>query len=267
MGNHVAILGAVNEEIEEIRKQMKVEDSFKKGKSAFWKGTWCGQSIMLVRTGVGQQKATLAFEELMKNCTPSLILSMGYAGSVDPQLEVGDLLIADKVLALTQQGNKDWARKQTIKEASLDFLSPESFKLAEETQFTVYRGSLLTVDEVIAEPSHKLNIARHYPVRAVEMETFELAQLARKADIPILSVRSILDTVDQELVRITSLQDQDGEVSKMKVTWFVLTHPASIKTFMELRSFSLKATRNLTNFLSKMLGSGLNVKNLHKKSS
>ena len=114
-------------------------------------------------------------------------------------------------------------------------------------------GKLVTVNSVIHTPTAKKDLGKQFGAEAVEMETVEIALLARENKIPFLSVRGISDEVDHELIDSSSFLGDDGEISKLKAGWYVLTHPKSFKNALSLRSHTLIATRNLTHCISQII--------------
>ena len=50
-------MGAVSEEIAGIKRDMNISDRIRLGKSEAWPGKWKNKNILLVRTGVGKQRA------------------------------------------------------------------------------------------------------------------------------------------------------------------------------------------------------------------
>ena len=244
MGQLICIIGAVKEEIVAIQKAMIVQETRHTRSGSFWTGTFAGRSVLLVRSGVGKACARDALLQVCERFVPSLVISMGYAGGVVPCLNIGDFIVADKVLEFVSGGIEDWTRKRETIEIPI-----ERFPVDD----TVLRGGLLTVDEVISKPEHKSALGKNHPVLAVEMETSALARLAREKQLPFLSVRAISDTVDHELPDFSTMQNEKGEVSKLKAGWHVLTHPDSLKSMIELRENSRKATACLTRFLSRFI--------------
>ena len=102
MDQPIFILGALQEEINQIRKLMIVKEQLKIGHVDVWVGSWEGVSIVLVRTGMGKDCALRALKEVLSRTVPALVLSIGYAGGLDLRLKVGDLVIADKILEIDQ---------------------------------------------------------------------------------------------------------------------------------------------------------------------
>lgn len=244
----ICIIGAVKEEVAAIKSAMTISESWHTRTSSFWRGVFSGREVVLVRSGMGKMRASDALRQVCDRCAPSLIISMGYAGAVIPQLKIGDLIVADKVLEFS--GNPvgvDWAVKQEIHEIPI---RPVSIDKTLEFE----RGGLLTVDEVVYKPEGKRALGRLYRVLAVEMETSALARMALEKQIPFMSLRAISDTVDCELPDFSSMKDKQGEVSKIKAGWHVITHPEKIKSMIELRQKAQKATTRLTQFLARFVG-------------
>ena len=102
-------------------------------------------------------------------------------------------------------------------------------------------------------PEDKKKLGKRFEAGAVEMETLEIFILARKNKIPFISVRAISDAVNHELIDSSSFLRKDGEISKFKAGWYVLTHPKSLKKALSLQSHARIATLNLTEFIAKLL--------------
>ena len=247
MDRPIFILGALREEINHIRKQMIVKEQLKRGHADIWVGTWDNASIILVRTGMGKDCALNALKEALSLTVPSLILSIGYAGGLDLRLKVGDLVIADKILEINQ----------VISLSKTYSLDPKQLGLFERLDpnknILFYIGTLITVNQIIADSSAKQELGVSHKALAVDMETSSLISYAIENKIPFISVRAISDTMEQSLINISSFVDDDGKVCKIKAGWYAVTHPSVIKNFVALRSQSQKATTNLTEFVRAFL--------------
>ncbi|GJL77575.1 MAG: 5'-methylthioadenosine/S-adenosylhomocysteine nucleosidase [Nitrospinaceae bacterium] len=251
MRHSICILGAVKEEIAGIKGRMKIERRHKFGKTDIWRGTWEGKRVILVRTGVGKKRAQEALTRVLDNFPISMVISIGYAGGTHPDLQTGDLLIADKVLAVPEDGKtpKEVLTTAPLTEKAVGLQASDEPRF----KFSIHKGSLLTVETVIHRPEDKRALGERYDAMALDMETCELARIAAKRELEFLSVRAISDTVEQELVDVSSFMEKDGEISKLKAGWYVLTHPASLKTFIDLKDIAQQATKNLTEFLIEFL--------------
>ena len=247
MDRPILILGALREEINQVRGLMTIKEQFKAGRADVWVGSWEGASIVLVRTGMGKNCALGALEEVLNRVNPSLILSIGYAGGLNFRLNVGDLVIAAHIL---ESG-------PTATCANNHLVDPQQLALLEGLAFpekiVVHRGTLITVDQVVYDSSVKQELGSRYNALAVDMETSALIAHATEKKIPFISIRAISDTIEQSLVDVSSFIDSEGGVSKLKAGWYAATHPHMIKNFISLRDQSQKATSNMTEILGVFL--------------
>ncbi len=243
MNDCIAIFGAVKEEIAGIKQAMNISDHVRLGKTSAWPGKWGKQSIVLVRSGVGRQRAEDATHQVIDRFKPGVLISIGYAGAVQPELNVGDMVIADTIIEEKDEGeyspDSDWFNRAKDISCSEGFIAVV--------------GGLLTVDNVIHDSLSKKELGENYSVQAVEMETSAIAKVAEEKEVPLLSLRVISDRLDQELLDSSSFLGSDGEISTLKAGWYVLTHPSSIKSALSLRTQTQIATQAMTRFLSDLL--------------
>jgi len=247
MNQPIFILGALREEINLIRKLMIVKEQIKAGHADVWIGSWEEVSIVLVRTGMGKDCALSALKEVLSRTIPALVLSIGYAGGLDLRLKVGDLVVADKVLEIDQAAN--FSKSYLVNPQQPDLFE----RLTSQKKIMIYKGTLLTVNQVISDSYAKQELGFAHKALAVDMETSSLIGHCLEKHIAFFSVRAISDTMEQSLINTSSFADGEGKVSKIKAGWYAATHPHAIKNLISLRSQSQKATANLTEILGVFL--------------
>ena len=248
MNETIAILGAVTEEIAGIKREINISDRVRLDKSEAWFGKYQGRNIVLVRTGVGRKRAQNATQQVIDKFNPEVIISMGYAGALTEGLNVGDMFVASTIFSPESDSNSfemDDPKNLKWLELAKKTPPPENVKLK--------IGRLITVDMVVHTPKAKKELGSRFRAEAVEMETLEIALLARVNKIAFISIRGISDAVNHELINCSSFLDSDGELSKLRAGWYVLTHPKSLKNAFSLRSNAQIATQNLTDFISRLI--------------
>ena len=243
MNKITAILAAVSEETAGIKHLMNIANRIRLGKSEAWLGKWQGKNIVLVRTGVGKQRAAEAVLKTIEQFSPDRLLSIGYAGGLVSELQVSDLIIAERVVDV---------------ESSAEFLPDQQWlqlaqNISVSENYKVISGKLVTANKVIHSPLDKKEFGERLSAHAVEMETSAIAKVAMDKNLPFLSVRAISDSVEQEILDSSSFLRRDGEISKLKAGWYVLTHPSSIASALSLRSQTQLATRTMTEFVLHLL--------------
>ena len=248
MNETIAILGAVSEEIAGIKREINISDRVRLDKSEAWFGKYQGRNIVLVRTGVGRKRAQNATQQVIDKFNPEVIISMGYAGALTEGLNVGDMFVASAILSPESDSTSfemDDPKNLKWLELANKTPPPENVKLK--------IGRLITVDMVVHTPKAKKELGSRFRAEAVEMETLEIALLTRVNQIAFISIRGISDAVNHELIDCSSFLGSDGELSKLRAGWYVLTHPKSLKNAFSLRSNTQIATQNLTDFISKLI--------------
>ena len=136
--------------------------------------------------GVGPERAGAALTALLDGRVSDVdgVLVVGVAGGVDPELETGDLLLADRYAL--QNGAAQGAGQairpnpqmlQTAQQAALDLSVP------------IFDGGSLTVDHLVAEPQERQELLTQYQINSVNMEDYRAAEAAQKAGVPFLSDR------------------------------------------------------------------------------
>jgi nucleoside phosphorylase len=167
------------------------------------------------------------------------VLILGVAGAVDPKLESGDLLLADRYAL--QNGSAQGAGHarrpdpqmlQSAQQAALDLSMP------------VCTGGALTVDHLVAEPQEREELRAQYQVDSVNMEDYRAAEAAQNAGVPFLSARVVLDTASERLPGYLPGLAK----SPYKVLTNVLLMPWRIPTMLRLKRQLQLGQMVLTNF-------------------
>ncbi|MBI3092602.1 MAG: hypothetical protein HYY96_18235, partial [Candidatus Tectomicrobia bacterium] len=118
--------------------------------------------VLLVLTGVGPAAAAASAEAVLARWPISTLLSIGYAGALQPHLRVGDLIGVESVrrhsLDAGPSGSPDDAPAPEKYRAWLKSdaaLLAAAERLARRLALPWRRGASLTVDAVVAEPRQK----------------------------------------------------------------------------------------------------------------
>ena len=98
MEKRIAIIGAIKDEIAGIKNQMRIEEALRWQTGNAFVGEWQGRPIVLVRSGMGCEWARLGLAEIAGKYDLECVMSIGYAGALDPSLKVGDVVAADQVV-------------------------------------------------------------------------------------------------------------------------------------------------------------------------
>ena len=94
----IDILKGYREELEEISKIIEITNRNKTFELNFIEGKIKNNECILVKGGVGKVNAARATQILIDNYKPDYIIDTGVAGGLNPMLEIGDIVIGEKLV-------------------------------------------------------------------------------------------------------------------------------------------------------------------------
>ncbi|MFH1863278.1 MAG: hypothetical protein ABH878_10765, partial [bacterium] len=139
--------------------------------------------IILLETGIGPQRASGAFQSLIKAYQVDCIINFGSSGMINECLNVGDALLVQEIID---------ASSGAVLKADPE-LTESIASFLEMSSRPYFRGRLLTSPEPIAKRSHRQQLAEQFHVDAVDMEAFAIAKIAKERGIPFAALKMISD--------------------------------------------------------------------------
>lgn len=202
-------------------------------------GTLAGRRLAVVRSGAGRAQAAAATDALLTGHRPGWVISAGFAGGLSPSLKRYDLVVADRLI--------DSEGHVLPVELPIERPSPQHRSLRV--------GTLLTMDRIVRRPEEKRRLGQVHGALAVDMETYAVAEVCLRHRVPFVSVRVVIDAVDDQLPadldRMLKQKTQAARFGAALGTLF--NRPRSLKDLMELRERALRATDRLAKFLTSLV--------------
>ena len=94
----IGIIGAMELEVETLKSKMNVVKTTKKANMEFFEGTLNGVGVVIVRSGIGKVNAGICTQILADLFDVTHIINTGIAGSLDAQIDIGDIVVSTDVL-------------------------------------------------------------------------------------------------------------------------------------------------------------------------
>jgi adenosylhomocysteine nucleosidase len=158
------------------------------------------------------------------------IVSFGVAGGLTPNLSPGDWVVATSVMSGDRTIDTDaaWSRRL------VDRLPGGEL------------GRIVSVTETVLLPSQKRQLQLRTGASAVDMESFQAAELAEELGLPFAAVRVIADPVSREIPSAARVGMQsDGTVATSAVMRSLLRRPSQLPSLIRFSSDVYVAFRAL----------------------
>ena len=197
---------------------------------------FAGAELDVFLTGIAGKSAWLEAATALYDSEIDVCISSGLAGGLRPEHKIGEILVADKVVAAARD-------LSAFSEPSL-------------VESAVAMGAKKTVfysaDHVVLAAAEKRELGAF--ADAVEMESCGVLTEAGLFAAKTVAVRAISDTSEEDLpLDFNKVTNDSGDVSLARVLGEVVSAPGSIPALMRFGQRSRFAAQSLANFLEHYL--------------
>lgn len=197
----LAIMGAMEEEIEPLLKHFDNVNVVEYANNKFYEVSYKGLDIVVAYSKIGKVFASLTATTMIEKFGCNTLLFSGVAGAINPELKIGDLIIADKLcqhdLDITAFGHPHGyvPGGDVFVETSKE-LNDVAKKVAQENDLKVIEGTIATGDQFVHSTERKDFILDTFKGDALEMEGASVAVVCNALDVPFFILRAISDSAD-----------------------------------------------------------------------
>lgn len=189
------------------------------GKFTFRGGRYRHIRLAAVECGGGPSRARKATGALIDAHTPDWVVSVGFAGSLSPEIGTGAIFVADEV-----------------READSDQTLSIDLKMPADPENGLHTGKLVTTPQIVRLVSEKQALAEQTSGQAVDMESFAVAEVCRQRETKFLCIRVITDDMTADLPpEILSIFGKTGTLRAGAVAGAFFRRPSSVKDLWKLR--------------------------------
>ena len=196
------------------------------------RGTIDHRSIDVIHTGVGENICRQRVGRFLENQQFDFLISAGFAGSLNHELQVNDLLVAKNFSTVDLKHGQ----------------SPLS-------NVSIHAANMLTVPALIDSGEERERIARESGASAVDMETEFIARACVAHGIPLLALRVITDTPTQPFPAPQSvlfdIQRQRTHIAVLAK--FFLAHPRRMPVLVQFAKRIARARKTLSDALVQIM--------------
>ena len=197
------------------------------------RGQFHDRSVTVFHTGVGEKSCRTQIENFLCKHQAKYLISAGFAGALDQELQIGDLLLSENF-------------------SSPELLGSERLDFADAGLFL---GKLATVPGIVDSKSERDRWATETGAAAVDMETEFIWAACIAHRVPMLSLRVISDTPSEPFPAPPNvLFDLERQKTNFgRLAFYLATHPLAVLRLNAFRQRVVLARQSITSALDKLL--------------
>ena len=200
----IGIIGAMEVEVAILKEKMEDVRIIKKASMDFSEGILAGKKVVVVRSGIGKVNAGICAQILADVFSVDAIINTGIAGSLNKNINIGDIVLSTDVVQHDMDATGFGYRKGQIPQMPVFFFNADDNlrRLAAEVckevnpDIQVFEGRIASGDQFVCNQDVKNRIVSEFSAYATEMEGAAIGQAAYLNEIPFLVVRAISDKAD-----------------------------------------------------------------------
>ena len=200
----IGIIGAMEVEVAILKEKMEDVRIIKKASMDFYEGILAGKKVVVVRSGIGKVNAGICAQILADVFSVDAIINTGIAGSLNKNINIGDIVLSTDVVQHDMDATGFGYRKGHIQQMPVFFFNADDNlrRLAAEVckevnpDIQVFEGRIASGDQFVCDQDVKNRIVSEFSAYATEMEGAAIGQAAYLNEIPFLVVRAISDKAD-----------------------------------------------------------------------
>lgn len=200
----IGIIGAMTEEVEGLIAKLEDRTATTIAGLIFHQGKLGSQPVIVVKCGVGKVNAAVCTQILIDHFQVDAVINTGVAGGVDPQVKIGDVVIADCAVHhdfdATVFGYEPgmvpgfqetcFAADNQLKTAAVH----AAHKVVGRQR--THLGVIASGDQFISSAERKEYLHKTFNALCAEMEGAAIAHTAHLNQIPYTIIRAISDQAD-----------------------------------------------------------------------
>lgn len=182
--------------------------------------------VRILITGIGSKNAEASLRHFLAKHLTRRVLTCGFAGGLNPELEIGDVVFMTGYAALEEK------------------LADTDARLA----------TFVSVPRIAITVAEKRQLRAENGADMVEMESGTIMEVCRERRIPCAMVRAISDTANENLpLDFNRLSKPDLSLHKGKLAWAIVKAPWKIYALIRLHRRTSYAAQQLANVVAKAI--------------
>ncbi|MBR0415327.1 MAG: 5'-methylthioadenosine/adenosylhomocysteine nucleosidase [Clostridia bacterium] len=204
-GEIIGIIGAMDSEVNSLKKAAKITKTTKIADMEFCEGTLGEKNVVIVKCGMGKVNAGICAHTLINDFACTKIINTGVAGSLDNQIDIGDIVVSVDAVQHDFTVEAIGFQKGEIPYTGLsafpadEALRTAAVKAVKESapDVHVFEGRVCSGDQFISTKQQRDTIIKNFGGMCCEMEGAAIAQSCYLNNTPYVVIRAISDKPDE----------------------------------------------------------------------
>ncbi len=202
----LGIIGAMNEEVVQLREAMSLNETKELGGYKFYRGRILEKEVVLVECGIGKVNAAICSTLLIQEFKVDKVLFTGVAGGLNPEINIGDIVVSTDLIEhdfdCTAFGY-DYGvipRMENSKFKADEVLIELAKEVAEKNfgKEKVFVGRIVSGDIFVASNEKIKWLRETFTAECTEMEGAAVAHVCYVLKKPFVIIRSISDKANHD---------------------------------------------------------------------
>lgn len=201
----IGIIGAMDVEVTSLKKAANITKTTKIAEMEFCEGTIGEKNVVIVKCGMGKVNAGICANTLINDFDCNKIINTGVAGSLDKQIDIGDIVVSVDAVQHDYDVEAIGFAKGEIPYTGLyafpadEDMRKQAVRAVNESasDIHVFEGRVCSGDQFISTKDQKEKIISNFGGMCCEMEGAAIAQACYLNKTPFVVIRAISDKPDE----------------------------------------------------------------------
>ena len=226
----IGIIGAMDVEVNTLKETAKITETKKIAEMEFCEGKLGEKSVVIVKCGMGKVNAGICANTLINDFHCTKIINTGVAGSLDNQIDIGDIVVSTDAVQhdfdVTYLGHKKgeipytglyaFEADKSMRAAAVDAVKQSA------PDVKAFEGRVCSGDQFISTKEQKDKIVSDFGGMCCEMEGAAIAQTCYLNSTPFVVIRAISDKVDETVFEDYSVFEAKAAARCAKIVEYMV---------------------------------------------
>ncbi len=228
----IGIIGAMDPEVASLKEAANISKSTNIAGMEFCEGTLGGKPVVIVKCGMGKVNAGICAQTLIHDFGCTRIINTGVAGSLDNQIDIGDIVVSVDAVQhdfdlevigfakgeIPYTGLYAFPADETLRAAAVDAVHVSA------PDIHVFEGRVCSGDQFIYRKEQKDTILSNFGGMCCEMEGAAIAQACYLNNTPYVVIRAISDKPDETEIVEYQAFEAEAAARCAKIVQYMVEH-------------------------------------------